>query len=910
MSIRARIITTFSLCLGLTLGFITVTVFFSVRDASHAAFHALAVSQVERIEERIKTFLEPGAMSVKYLAGLELVRNSRGKLTSYLGTTETTTLRYVDHPPHEQRIYDEFIRVGNSNGNYGLVFMANDDGQYAQAPEGHIKRAGYDPRKRSWYIEAMNSKRELTVTSPYLTTGGGVVCSIMTRTSDLQNRPLGLLGIDYSLESLIKDLSERRILKTGYIVILTSDGQIITDGHHPEYLSLSPDQYPELRRRMASSVDGAFTGLGERGIEEYIVTRTMDITGWKLAVIFEQSELLESSYNLLRTILIASAVFFLLALGALSFLARSIVRPMQELIKASAMISSGEYETSESVRSDLQKKLAVTGEGESKVLAAALNAMISTLQERVEAALMASKAKSEFLANMSHEIRTPLNAIIGMTSIAQSTSDQERKDYCLNKITVASTHLLSVINDILDMSKIEANKLELSPANFSLEKTLQKAVNVIHFPLEEKQQDLQVHIDSQLPHALFGDDLRLAQVITNLLSNAVKFTPEKGRIILDAHLKNEENGICTIQITVTDTGLGINNEQKERIFTSFGQADNSTSRKFGGTGLGLTISKHIVEAMDGGIWVESQPGLGSVFSFTVRLPRGQEEEDNLLSSDVAWSNVRVLAVDDDRYVLESIRDLGERLGIHCDLAASGEEACAMDTRNSGYDVYFVDWKMPGMNGLELTKRIKERHPDNSVVIMISSTDWNEIADDAKNAGVDKFLPKPIFSSGIVESLNECLGPNHTPEEKEKNKAETGPLAGQRVLLAEDVEINREIVCSILGPTGLIIDCAENGAEAVRMFSAAPDSYGLIFMDVQMPEMDGYEATRRIRAMGTPKARTVPIIAMTANVFREDVEKCLAAGMNGHLGKPINADEVMSTLERICSDVMVPPAQSG
>jgi signal transduction histidine kinase/DNA-binding response OmpR family regulator len=896
MSIRASIILTFSLCLGVALGLIAAIVFLSARDASHAAFHALAVSQLERVEERIKTFMEPGAMSVKYLAGLDLVRSSRGRLTSYLKTTETTTLFYADHPPHERRIYDEFIRVGNSNDNYGLVFMANDDGQYAQAPEGHIKRAGYDPRKRSWYIEAMNSDRETTVTSPYLTTGGGMVCSIMIKTYDLQNKPLGLLGIDYSLESLLKDLNNRRILKTGYIVIFTENGQIITDGHHPEYVSMPPDRYPELRRRIASTPDGSFAGTGTREIEEYIVTRTLGFTGWKLAVIFDRSELLESSYSLLRTILFTSGILFLLALIALTVLARSIVYPIEELIKASAIISGGEYETSETVRGDLQKKLSVTGRGENKVLAEALNAMINTLQERVGAAFAASRAKSEFLANMSHEIRTPLNAIIGMSTIAQSTSDRERKDYCLNKITLASTHLSGVINDILDMSKIEANKLELSCESFAFERMLQKAVTVTTFRMEEKHQDFQIYIDSRIPRMLLGDDQRLAQVVTNLLSNAVKFTPENGRISLDAQLEKVENGIYTIRIAVTDTGIGISEEQKTRLFTPFGQADSSTSRKFGGSGLGLVISKHIVEAMGGVIRAVSEPGRGATFAFTVQLAQG-EGEAGLLSPGVDWSRVRVLAVDDAPDILESFREIAERTGIRCDLASSGEEACAVLAKDSAYDVYFVDWKMPGMNGIELAKSIRARIPGNFVVIMISSTDWNEIADEAKSAGVDKFLSKPLFPSGILECLNECLGARDLRDAQEEGGEKGKDFSGYHILLAEDVDINREIVCSILESTGLSIDCAGNGAEAVKMFSAAPDKYDLIFMDVQMPEMDGYEATRHIRALDAPKARSVPIIAMTANVFREDVEKCLSAGMNDHLGKPIDANEIVAALER-------------
>jgi CheY-like chemotaxis protein len=395
-----------------------------------------------------------------------------------------------------------------------------------------------------------------------------------------------------------------------------------------------------------------------------------------------------------------------------------------------------------------------------------------------------------------------MNAIIGMITLGKSASEIERKDYCFTKIEDASRHLLGVINDILDMSKIEANKFELSPVKFNFEKMIQSAVNVVNFRIDEKNQNFTVHIDKEIPKTLIADDQRLIQVITNLLGNAVKFTPEHGSISLDARFLGEKGDLCTIEITVTDTGIGISPKQQENLFNSFQQAEITTARRFGGTGLGLAICKSIVEMMGGAIRVSSEQGKGSAFTFTV-----------------------------------------------------------------------------------LTKK-------------------NVSADDVINA----------------------------PPEKEQNMEEAeheldGLFTGRRILLAEDVEVNREIVLALLEPTRLEIDCAENGVEAVQKFNEAPAArYDLIFMDIQMPEMDGYEATKRIRAIEasrnkgtsftkdktrnnngvefpkeTPKQllerpKGVPIIAMTASVFREDIDKCIQSGMNGHVGKPVNFEEVLEKLK--------------
>jgi CheY-like chemotaxis protein len=424
-------------------------------------------------------------------------------------------------------------------------------------------------------------------------------------------------------------------------------------------------------------------------------------------------------------------------------------------------------------------------------------------------------------------------------------------------------------------------------------------VNVINFSLDEHRQEMFVYVGDNIPRVLFGDEQRLAQVIANLLSNAVKFTPEGGTITLDTQMLKEENGSCLIQIKVTDTGIGIGTEQQARLFTAFEQAESSTSRKFGGTGLGLALSKRIVEMMGGEIWVESEFGKGSTFTFTVWARRGTEEQDGALRNGVNWRNMRVLVVDDSPEVLEYFLEIARKFDFACDAAAGGDEACALIERNGIYDIYFVDWRMPGMDGIELCRRIKGYSDDKYVVIMISSSEWSAMADEAKSAGINKFLPKPLFPSSIMDCINACLGTPKPVDVKDGHPSETADFSGRRVLLAEDIAINREIVLALLEPTNIAIDCAENGIKALGLFSENPERYDMIFMDVQMPEMDGYEATRRIRASGAARAAEIPIVAMTANVFREDIERCLNAGMNDHIAKPLDIDDLLMKLRKYC-----------
>ena len=519
-----------------------------------------------------------------------------------------------------------------------------------------------------------------------------------------------------------------------------------------------------------------------------------------------------------------------------------------------------------------------------------------------------SQHKSEFLANMSHEIRTPINAIIGMTTLGQVATNPERKDYCLTRIEAASRHLLGLVNDVLDLSKIEANKLELAPSEFSFEKMLRQVVNVSCFKADEKHQKFTMYLDPEIPDVIYTDELRISQVITNLISNAVKFTPEYGNIHLGTKLIDiNDNKSCTLRFEVKDTGIGIAPENISKVFDSFEQTESSMSRRFGGTGLGLSISKQLVEMMGGKIWVESVEEQGSSFYFTVKVMIGSDII-NKSPNDVSWKSLRMLVVDDDPDLLTYFRDYTKSLGMTCDISTHADRAIEMVKENGGYHIYFIDWRLPGKDGLSLINELRILVGESPIIIMISGANRDEIEPQVKAVGA-RFLSKPIFPSTILDIITENLAkitdisnysnsPSHFHSHSEEVEL-VEMFSEKTILLVDDIEINREIVISLLETTELKIDSATNGKEAVQMFLATPLKYDLILMDVQMPEMDGYMATRTIRAsaIDIPRAKTIPIIAMTANVFKEDIDRCHDSGMNDHLGKPIDFEILLEKLRQ-------------
>ena len=544
------------------------------------------------------------------------------------------------------------------------------------------------------------------------------------------------------------------------------------------------------------------------------------------------------------------------------------------------------------------KEIALSESAENSVLVIAID--ITDLFNEKENAQAAAKTKSDFLSRMSHEMRTPMNAIIGMTKIAESTNDVEKLKYCLATIGASSTQLLGIINDVLDMSKIEAGKFELDSAPLNVEKMLMKVCNLVVDKTEENHQRLTVILDNNICLNYIGDELRLSQVLTNLLSNAVKFTPEHGAITLSVNETAKVGDISILRFSVKDTGIGLTEEQIKRLYTSFEQADGSISRRFGGTGLGLSISKNIVEKMNGKIWTVSEYGSGSEFIFEVELLRSSHQ-DKVIFDGIRPEDINLLLVEGDAEIRKHFKSITDQFGIHTDEADNSRTAIELTESSykkcKPYDIIFLDYHMPGMDGLNIAKSLTDCIDKNTVIIMTSFLEWSRIESEATAIGINRYITKPLFPSAILDSINEVVGNTLKSLQIKTDPPKVLPdFSDVNILLAEDIDINQEIFIALLEDTKLQIDVVFNGIQAVAKFQAEPDKYDMIIMDIQMPEMDGYEATKTIRAMDLAEAKEIPIIAMTANAFKEDIERCLACGMNDHLSKPIDEKIVIEKLE--------------
>ncbi len=525
----------------------------------------------------------------------------------------------------------------------------------------------------------------------------------------------------------------------------------------------------------------------------------------------------------------------------------------------------------------------------------------SLLEDALLQANRASKAKSVFLSNMSHDIRTPMNAIVGFTALAVTHIDnKEQVEEYLKKIMTSGNHLLSLINDVLDMSHIESGKMHLEEKQCSLPDILHGLRNIVQADIHAKRLDFYIDAVDVINEEIYCDRLRLNQVLLNLLSNSIKYTGAGGIVSMRiAEKMGAPDGYANYEFCIKDNGIGMSEEFVSHIFEPFEREESTTNSGIQGTGLGMAITKNIVNMMNGTIEVKSEQGVGTEFivSFTFRICTKEREPQDIPE----LKNCRALVVDDDFNTCDSVSYMLQQIGLRAEWTMSGKEAVLRTRqavmRKDNYCVYIIDWLLPDMNGVEVTRRIRKEMGEDVPIIVLTAYDWEDIEEEAKEAGVTAFCSKPLFLSELRNCLRSIVD-KEDEDKKEKDK-ETIKRHKGRILLAEDVELNQEIATAILGDAGFQTEVAENGKIAVEMLEKSrPGYYQLILMDVQMPIMNGYEAAKKIRKLGNRRLSSIPIIAMTANAFEEDKQEALKCGMNGHIAKPIDIENLFSTLDSV------------
>lgn len=522
---------------------------------------------------------------------------------------------------------------------------------------------------------------------------------------------------------------------------------------------------------------------------------------------------------------------------------------------------------------------------------------LNELEEARQMAFEASKAKSEFLANMSHDIRTPMNAIVGMTAIAIAhIDDREQVKNCLRKITLSSKHLLGLINDVLDMSKIESGKLTLTTEQLSLKEFFDGIVSIMQPQVKAKKQNFDICVENILTENVWCDGVRLNQVLLNILSNATKYTSEGGTIQLSLFEEKSPKGenYVRIHINVKDNGIGMSPDFLKKLFESYSRADGARVHKIEGAGLGMSITKYIVDAMEGTIDVQSELNKGTEFHITLDFEKAPTKEvDMVLPS---WN---MLVVDDDEVLCKTTINALKSIGIKAEWTLSGEQAIELviqhHKKRDDYQIILLDWKLPGMNGIQVAKEIRRNLGNEIPILLISAYDWSEFETEAREAGISGFISKPLFKSTLFYSLRQYMAGEETQDPLVQQNID---MSGRRILLAEDNELNWEIASELLSDLGVELDWAEDGQICLDKFQKSPEGYyDAILMDIRMPHMTGYEATKAIRGLNTPEALSIPIIAMSADAFSEDIQRCLECGMNAHIAKPIDIIELTRLLRK-------------